>query len=87
MSRKVAPVGPKSRLQRWLDSNALTSADLEAVTGIDRRSMTKIRADKQNVTRRTMLRILEGARTLARRQVHILELFDLNSDDAPPPIA
>jgi hypothetical protein len=35
----------------------------------------------------TLIQVLHGARRLARRELHIFELFDLDSDDAawPPP--
>lgn len=78
----------RSRLQQWLNDNGFTSADLEAVTGIDRKLMRVIRSDgRYNLRLHTMLRILAGARILAGRPVHILELFDLDSDDAPLPNA
>jgi hypothetical protein len=68
-----------TRLQAWLDRNGYTSAQLEAASGIARPSMRRIRKGSA-VTQRTMLRILQGARMLARRRVNILELFDLDSD-------
>jgi hypothetical protein len=68
-----------TRLQSWLDRNGYTSAQLEASSGIARPSMRRVRKGS-SVTQRTMLRILHGARALAARRVHVLELFDLDSD-------
>lgn len=68
---------PPSRLQSFLDVEGITSARLEAETGISRQSMTKIRAGR-DVRRKTMLRILTGVRNLTRRDVGIEELFDLD---------
>lgn len=70
----------KSRLQRWLDSNGFTSAELEEATGIGRQAMTKIRAGA-DTRRRTMIRILGGCCTLAKRKVTIDEIFNLEPED------
>lgn len=75
------PKRPLTRLQRWLDANGFTSAQLEAVTAIPRQSMTKIRA-KANQTRKTMIRIRIGASKLAGRPVPIEELFDFESEES-----
>jgi DNA-binding Xre family transcriptional regulator len=67
-------------LQRWLDDRGLTSAQLEAATGLSRQAMTKIRAAVGDVRRTTMLRILDGACTLAERRVRMEEIFDLDPE-------
>jgi DNA-binding Xre family transcriptional regulator len=77
--RPPARLQSPSRLQAWLDQNGFTSADLEADTGISRQSMTKIRAGA-DVRRRTMMRILVGCTTLARRKVSMEEIFDLDPE-------
>lgn len=69
----------KTRLQKWLDTEGLTSAQLERVTGIPRQSMTRVRAGA-DVRQKTMARILQGARALAGRRVSIEELFDFEID-------
>lgn len=69
----------KTRLQAWLDENHYTSAQLEAATGLARQTMHRIRHGSA-VTSRTMLRVLRGARAISQRRIHILELFDLDSD-------
>jgi hypothetical protein len=67
----------KTRLQKWLDAEGFTSAQLEAVTGISRQTMTKIRAGS-DVRWKTMVRILRGVRTLSQRNVGMDEVFDLD---------
>jgi transcriptional regulator with XRE-family HTH domain len=69
-----------SRVQAWLDRHGFTAKQLEDATGISRGHLRKIRQGG-NLTMENMLRILAGAQLLARRRVHILELFDLHSDD------
>lgn len=69
----------RTRLQRWLDTNGFTSAQLEEASGIGRQSMTKHRAGG-DARKRTMLRILSGARKLKGPQVQLHELFDLDPD-------
>lgn len=68
-------------LQRWLDDNGFTSAQLETTAGIGRQSMTRIRGGGE-VRRRTMIKILRGARKL-KADVTMDELFDLDPDSAP----
>jgi predicted transcriptional regulator len=70
----------KTRLQAFLDDAGLTSAQLEAETGISRQSMTKIRGGR-DVRRHTMTRILKGVRVLTGRSVTIDELFDFEPDN------
>jgi transcriptional regulator with XRE-family HTH domain len=70
-----------SRLQAWLDRHGFTAKQLEDATGISRGHLRKIRQGG-NLTMENMQRILTGARSLTGRRVHILELFDLDSDDA-----
>jgi DNA-binding Xre family transcriptional regulator len=73
---KSKPADPDSaRLQQWLDDNGFTSAELEAVTGMSRQAMTKIRRQVGDVRRTTMIRILDGACVLARRKVRMEEIF------------
>lgn len=67
----------RTRLQSFLVTEGLTSAQLEKEAGISRQAMTKIRAGS-DVRRRTMLRILIAARTLTGRQVAVEELFELD---------
>jgi predicted transcriptional regulator len=69
----------QTRLQSWLDENELTSAQLEEKTGISRQAMTKIRAGG-DVRRKTMMKILKGARELKGATVMMDELFDLDPD-------
>jgi hypothetical protein len=76
----MKPNSTKSRLQEWLTMHHFTSVKLERATSIERTQMMKIRSGG-NVTMQTMLRVLKGARLIAGRRVHILELFDLDSDD------
>jgi len=64
-------------LQKWLDDNDFTSAELEQKTGICRQTMTKIRAGS-DLRKKTMIRIARGATTLAGRPVRIDEVFDLD---------
>jgi predicted transcriptional regulator len=71
--------GTQTRLQMWLDEHRFTSAQLEARTGIGRQSMTKIRGG-QDVRRKTMMKILKGARELKGAAVNMDELFDLDPD-------
>lgn len=73
----------RTRLQRFLDAEGLTSAKLEKETNISRQAMTKIRAG-QDVRRKTMLRILAGVRALTRRAVRMEEIFELDPEDGPP---
>ena len=73
------PPRRKTRLQEFLDRETLTSAQLEAATGISRQGMTKIRAG-QDLRLRTMRRILDGARRLTGRNVRMEELFDLEPE-------
>ena len=70
-----------SRLQDWLRRNGFSSADLEKEVAICRQSMTRIRRGA-DVRYRTMLRILRGCRRLARRDVRMEEIFDLDPDSA-----
>lgn len=72
---------PSTRLQRWLDANGFTSAQLEKEIGMSRPSMTRIRGGR-DVRRRTMIRILAGCRALANRKVHMEEIFDLEPEDS-----
>jgi predicted transcriptional regulator len=65
-------------LQRWLDDNGFTSAQLETVAEMSRQSMTRIRGGGE-VRRRTMIKILRGARKL-KADVTMDELFDLDPD-------
>jgi transcriptional regulator with XRE-family HTH domain len=74
-----------SRLQVWLGRQSFTARQLEVATGISRGHLRKIRQGG-NLTMENMLRILAGARVLAGRRVHVLELFDLQSDDAQLPL-
>jgi hypothetical protein len=87
-SRRRGPKPKKDRvvtalLQRWLDTNGFTSADLEraitAETGevISRQNMTRIRAG-QPVRQNTMSIIRRGAQRLSGRHVGIEELFDFD---------
>ncbi len=69
-----------TRLQQWLDDHRFTSAELEAVTGLSRQAMTKIRAQLGDVRRTTMIRILDGACTLAKRRVRMDEIFDIEPE-------
>jgi DNA-binding Xre family transcriptional regulator len=78
-SGRRPPTGQPTRLQAWLDQNDFTSAELEAVIGISRQSMTKIR-NGRNARQRTMLAILRGCRALAKRPVEMHEIFDLDPD-------
>ena len=71
---------PDTLLQAFLDANGLTSAQLEAETGISRQSMTKIRAGR-DVRRKTMMKILRGVRALTKLRVRMDELFELDPDD------
>jgi hypothetical protein len=72
--------GPaRTRLQRWLDDNGFTSVQLEEACGLGRQSMTKIRAGG-DARKRTMLRILRGARSLKGPDVQLQDLFDLDPD-------
>ncbi len=73
------PGASRTRLQRWVDENGFTSTELEAASGIGRQSMTKIRAGG-DARKRTMLRILRGARKLKGADVQLLDLFDLDPD-------
>lgn len=68
-----------SRLHHWLRENGFTSAELEKEVAICRQSMTRIRGGA-DVRYRTMLRILRGCRRLARRDVRMEEIFDLDPD-------
>jgi transcriptional regulator with XRE-family HTH domain len=78
--RAPATVGGKrTRLQAWLDEHGFTSVQLEEKTGIGRQAMTKIRAGR-DVRRKTMLKILKGARELKGAVVTMDELFDLDPD-------
>jgi predicted transcriptional regulator len=70
---------PHTLLQKWLDANGFTSVQLEAVTGIGRQSMSRIRAGG-DVRRKTMIRIVKGAARLTGRKVTMDELFDLDPD-------
>ena len=82
IQRKGPPRGPaRTRLQRWLDDNGFTSAQLEEACGLGRQSMTKIRAGG-DARKRTMLRILRGARRLKGPDVQLQDLFDLDPDSA-----
>lgn len=63
----------------WLDENGFTSAQLEQKTGIGRQAMTRIRAGG-DVRRKTMMRIVRGARELKGEKVTMEELFDLDPD-------
>jgi len=72
---------PVTRLQTFLDAHGFTSAQLEGATGISRQSMTKIRAGR-DVRRKTMLKILQGLRSLTKRRVAMDEVFEL--DQAEP---
>lgn len=74
-----------SRLQIWLNLHSFTAKQLEDTTGISRGHLRKIRQGG-NLTMENMMRILAGARVIAKRRVHVLELFDLDSDDSRPPI-
>ena len=77
------PPHHRTRLQRWLNENEFTSADLErairsaTLTGISRQSMTKIRRGA-DVRQSAMIRIKQGASLLAQRPVAIEELFDFD---------
>jgi predicted transcriptional regulator len=71
--------GQQTRLQLWLDENGFTSAQLEEKTGIGRQSMTRIRGGG-DVRRKTMMKILRGARELRGAKVTMDELFDLDPD-------
>jgi hypothetical protein len=71
--------GRQTPLQLWLDENDFTSAQLEEETGIGRQSMTRIRAGG-DVRRKTMMRILRGARKLKGAKVTMDELFDCDPD-------
>jgi len=71
---------PSTQLQQWLDTNGFTSAQLEAVTGIGRQGMTKIRGAVGDVRRTTMIRILDGACILAKRKVRMDEIFDIDPE-------
>ena len=71
--------GQQTRLQLWLDENGFTSAQMEEKTGIGRQSMTRIRGGG-DVRRKTMMRILRGARELKGVIVTMDELFDLDPD-------
>jgi predicted transcriptional regulator len=71
--------GKQTRLQSWLDAKGFTSAQLEEKTGISRQAMTKIRAGG-DVRRKTMMKILKGARELNGGTVTMDELFDLDPD-------
>lgn len=77
--RPARTVGRTTRLQQWLDDNGLTSASLEEKSGIARQAMTRIRAGG-DVRRKTMLRILRGARALKGPEVAMDDLFDLEPD-------
>lgn len=68
------------RLQRWLDRKGLTSAALEAASETSRTQMRHIR-NGGNLTLEKMLRILAAARLISGEPVHILDLFDLDSDE------
>jgi|tagenome__1003787_1003787.scaffolds.fasta_scaffold18736869_1 hypothetical protein len=70
------PPPPKSRLQSWLAGNGFTSASLEVAIGMSRQGMTKIRGGA-DLRLSTMRRILRGARQIAKRDVQMGELFDL----------
>jgi hypothetical protein len=74
----ATPGGQQTRLQRWLDENGFTSAQLETASGVGRQSMTKIRGGG-DVRRKTMIRILRGARKL-KPGTTMDELFDLDPD-------
>jgi hypothetical protein len=73
----------KTRLQVWLDTQGLTSAQLEAVTGICRQTMTRIRAGS-DVRWKTMLRLLRGARLLTGEPIRMDDLFDLDPESERP---
>lgn len=68
------------RLQRWLDQRRLTSAALEKASNTSRTQMRRIR-NGGNLTLEMMLRILAAARLISGEPVHILDLFDLDSDE------
>lgn len=68
-----------TRLQLWLAENGFTSAQLEETSGIGRQSMTRIRGGGE-VRRKTMLKILRGARELKGPEVSMDDLFDLDPD-------
>ncbi len=68
-----------TRLQRFLDANGWTSADLEEKIDppMQRQTVTRIRAGS-NVRLSTMRRIQLAASKLARRPVRIEELWDVD---------
>jgi hypothetical protein len=73
------PSMDRERLQRWLDANGWTSADLERriEPPIARQTMGKIR-DGSDVRLSTMRRIQRGACRLAGRPVRMEELWDID---------
>ena len=68
-----------TRLLEWLEANGFTSAQLEKATKITRQSIGQIRRGR-DVRRSTMIRLLRGCRALARRNVPMEEIFDLDPD-------
>jgi transcriptional regulator with XRE-family HTH domain len=81
--RPPSAEGPTTLLQRWLNENGFTAADLEKAAEMTRESLARPRRGK-GVHLTTMLRILAGARKLAKRRVTMDELFPLDPDDKPP---
>jgi transcriptional regulator with XRE-family HTH domain len=67
----------RTKLREFLSKENLTSEDLEAASGTNRKTMTKYKRG-ENLRFTTMLRILCGARHLAARKVDMSELWDLD---------
>ena len=80
IARKSNSDRQTSRLQRWLDGNGFTSAQLEKEIDMRRQSLQQIR-EGRDCRLSTARRILSGCTRLARRKVRMQEIFDLDPEE------
>lgn len=76
--RRPGPGRSRILIRHWLKRNGFSSAQLEIETKIHRQTMTAIK-NGRDIRLSTIVKILRGARALAKRRVAVEELFDFES--------
>lgn len=74
---------PDTRLGRFMDANDIGVLELESASGVTRQTVTRLRFREhdRDATRRVMVPLLRGVRTLLPdRPVSITDLFDFEDE-------
>jgi transcriptional regulator with XRE-family HTH domain len=78
---------PVSRFGRFMNMNGITTMQLAEISGVSRQHIYRLRYDRMEPTRTTMLDLRTAMSAILCRRVYVSEIFAIGEDDVLGAIA